>query len=213
MRRIALAIAPLLIASAAEASEADRTINFTRPATGVTAVVLEAGVGDVEITADESASITAFVELSGKKHFWSSERARRAIEEVELSSDLKGGRLSLHLSHAGDGEDRDFGEDWTIHIPHGVAVEIQLGVGDVRVLDIAADTDIEVGVGDVRVEGEHAAFGRLRAECGVGDATLRTPEGREEGHGFIAHSLTSRGPGRAELNAKAGVGDVEIRLH
>jgi len=80
------------------------------------------------------------------------------------------------------------------------------------VLDVAGDVTVEVGVGDVRVEGAQASFGRVHASSGVGDATLRTPQGRESGDGFIGHSISSHGPGQSEIRISAGVGDTEIRL-
>jgi hypothetical protein len=40
----------------------------------------------------------------------------------------------------------------------------------------------------------------------------RAPHGREEGHGFIGHTIDASGPGKSSLDLASGVGDLEIRL-
>ena len=211
MRRVLLVVAALLVAFDAQASERERTFDLDRPAAGVARVVLEVGVGDVEVIADETGRIIAHVEVSADKGWRGSARARRALEALELVSDLKGDALHLRISERRD-DDHNFGEDWTLHVPPGVAIEIEQGVGDLRILDLAAEIDIELGVGDVRIEGEHAAFGPIEGQCGVGDVSLRTPRERTEGSGFIAHSLEAEGPGKASIDVEVGVGEVDIRL-
>jgi hypothetical protein len=211
MRRLPLILTALMVTVNAQASDVERSFDLDRPAAGVTRIVLEVGVGDVEVIADESGRITAHVEVSASKSWRGSARARRELEAMELESELKGEALHLRMSEHGD-DDRHFGEDWTLHVPTGVAIEIEQGVGDLRILDIAAAIEVELGVGDVRIEGEHAAFGSIEGQCGVGDVSLRTPIERTEGSGFIAHTLEAQGPGKAAIDVQVGVGDVDIRL-
>jgi hypothetical protein len=211
MRRFALIATALLLAVPAWADDLERTFDLDRPASGITRIVLEVGVGDVEIVGDESDRITAHVEVSASKGWRGSARARRELEAMQLEAEVKGEALHLRMSEHGEG-DRHFGENWTLHVPAGTALELELGVGDLRVLDLAGTIEIEVGVGDVRVEGEHAAFGEIEGQCGVGDVSLRTPKGRTEGSGFIAHTLEARGPGKSAIDVEVGVGDVDIRL-
>ncbi len=211
MRIIPFILAASVVAINAQASDVQRTFDFDQPATGITRIVLEVGVGDVEIIAEGSSQITAHVEVSAKKGWIGSARAKRELAELQLESEVRGDTLHLRMSEKHD-DDHHFGEDWSIHLPPNVAVKVEQGVGDLRVLDLAADIDAEVGVGNVRIEGEFASFGRIKGSCGVGDASLRSPKGREEGRGFIAHSLSSDGPGKAAIDASAGVGDIDIRL-
>ena len=210
MRRLPLILTVLLVAGTAQAADNERTFDLDRPADGVARVVLEVGVGDVEVLADGSGRITAHVEVSVDKGGRSSERARRRLEELRLESELEGD--TLHLRITGGGGGHRYGEDWTLRVPAAVALELELGVGDLRILDLAAAISVELGVGNVRIEGEHAAFGPIEGQCGVGDVSLRTPKDRTEGRGFIGHSLDARGPGAAAIEVEVGVGDVDIRL-
>ncbi len=211
MRTLPFVLTASLMAINAQASNVERTFDFNQPATGITRVVLEVGVGDVEVIAEDSGHITAHVEVSAKKWWTGSARAKRELEDLRIESEVKGDTLHLRMSEKHD-DDHRFGEDWSLRLPPGIVVKIELGVGDLRVLDLAADIEAEVGVGNVRIEGDFSAFGKISGSSGVGDASLRSPKGREDGSGFIAHSLSSRGPGKASIDASAGVGDIDIRL-
>ncbi len=210
MRRLALAVLALLVAGIAFGEDNTRTLNFSKNAEGIQSVVLEAGVGDVEIVTGQATAVTAEVTLSTSKKSWGASRARRELDALELDAEVKAG--TLHLRVRGDRGDHNYGEDWSIQVPATVSVSVELGVGEVTILDVGGDVEVELGVGDVRIEGDYAAVGRIRGSCGVGDVDLRTPEGRHESEGFVGHSLSASGPGRNEIRVKTGVGDVNIRL-
>ncbi len=212
MRRLLVAlVAPL--AAAAAAGGTVKSLTLTRPATGLATVVVKAGVGEVEVMGDSGQEISVQVELRAKDggFIFGSHQSERDLEDVRLEPRVAGGDLTLELQPDGHG-DRHWSESWTVRIPASLAASVKLGVGDVRVLDVAGDVTVEAGVGDVRVEGEFSSAGDIRATCGVGDASLRTPNGHNEGKGFIGHDLSAHGPGKASIRARAGVGDVTIRL-
>ncbi|MBP7798383.1 MAG: hypothetical protein KA072_07155 [Thermoanaerobaculaceae bacterium] len=207
--RVLRILALCLIVAVPVAAE-ERILDLSRSVEGVTSVVVAAGVGDVEITGGaDNDMLTARVELSPKRGFWGS-RSRRAVERAELQVTAKGDTLTLRISPR-DG-DHSFGEKWTLHLPARLRVSVDLGVGDVTVLDTSGDIKVGLGVGDVRIEGEHSDFGSIRASSGVGDTVLSTPDGREHGDGFVGHSLHQRGPGTSTIEVSIGVGDSMIRL-
>lgn len=198
----------LIVALPAVAQE--RVLDLSRSLEGITTVTIDAGVGEIEVIGDAAdETLTARVELSPRSGFWGS-RSRREVERAELVGTVRGDTLALRVTPRD--EKRGFGEDWVIHLPARIAVDINLGVGDVSVLDTAANIDVDLGVGDVRIEGEHRSFGSIRASAGVGNVTLRSPEGRQSGDGFVGHTLRSRGPGEASISVSVGVGDTDIRL-
>jgi hypothetical protein len=211
VRRLTFFLAVLLFAAVA-AGESLRTLEYSRPAGDLTGVVITAGVGGVEIVADNGTEIRARVEITKKRTgLFGSGPSESEIKALAIDSSVSAGNLALRIKPNTNGE-RDFSERWTVYVPTAFTARIKLGVGDAEVLDVAGDLRAEIGVGNVKVEGLNASFGRVRATCGVGDATLRTPAGRQEGEGFIAHTLSATGPGSAEIHAEVGVGDVTIRL-
>jgi hypothetical protein len=210
MKRHLILVFVFLVAGAAAAGAEHVTLDYSKPAQGITRVVLEAGVGDVEIIGDGSSTVTARVDVSPKgSHFWN--HHDEDLTGLQIESELRGSTLSLRVGHDRH-EDHAWSESWTVHVPNRLAVKVELGVGDTKVLDVAGDVDVEVGVGDISVEGEQSSFGTVHASSGVGNASLRTPQSREDGEGFIAHSLRSSGPGASQIKISAGVGDTEIRL-
>lgn len=213
-RSIAITAITLLAASAVSAGERSRSFTSTTTSDKITEVVLRGGVGEIEIfggggnTVEVSATATA--KRSG---FWGSARMQRTLDEIQLTTDLRGSTLYLSLDlPEEDDDDREIGEEWTIRMPTQLALHVKFGVGEVKVIDVGGDVTIDFGVGDIRIEGNWADYGSIDASCGVGDIDLRSPEGREDGSGFISRSLRSRGPGRSEIDVRAGVGDVTIKL-
>jgi len=58
-----------------------------------------------------------------------------------------------------------------------------------------------------------ARVASVRLDAGVGDATLRTSRGEQEGSGFIGHKVAwKEGPGKAAVKVDCGVGDAEVVL-
>jgi hypothetical protein len=190
------------------AAEEHRVFAVDQPAEGITRLVIDSGVGDIEVVGSDVTAITGSVEVSGKK---SSLRKRNLLEKLEIDARRAGGTLYLEVK--GDEDDHhDWGEEWLLSVPKALALSIDLGVGDVTARDLAGGVEIDLGVGEVEIEGEHGAYGRIHADCGVGDVELRTPEGRQRGDGFIGHKLSTSGPGKATIEVDIGVGEATIRL-
>ncbi len=211
MRRLVLALAAWLAATLA-AGETFKTLTMSRAAEGLASGTVKAGVGDIRIEGDAGNEVVVQVEIKSKAHFLGSDHAvRREAEATQLDARVSGGELTLSLTPEQHG-DPHWTERWIVRVPAAFAASAKLGVGDVRLLDLAGDVRADLGVGDIRIEGNYQSFGDVRAECGVGDAVLRTPSGREQGTGFIGHTLSGRGPGNASIRAQAGVGDVKIFL-
>lgn len=211
MRRLACFLTTLLVGGVA-AGGTVRTLEHSQPAGELTGVTITAGVGEVEVVGDNGNTVRVRVEIKRKHMGWfGSKRSDDEIERLAIESSVSTGDLTLRLKPE-KSDDHDFVENWTVYVPTAFSAQVKLGVGDATVLDVTGDVKAELGVGDVKIEGLHASFGNVRASCGVGDASLRTPAGHEEGEGFIAHSLSATGPGKAEIRAEVGVGDVTIRL-
>jgi len=211
MRPIALALAAFFAATIA-AGETLKTLNMSRPAEGLASLTIKAGVGDVQIEGDATGEVVVQVEVKSKGGFFFSDReSRREAEALQIEARTSGDELSLSLGPEHHGDTR-WAERWTVRVPAAFAASVKLGVGEVAVLDVGGDVKVEIGVGDVRIEGTYQSFGDVHATCGVGDVSLRTPSGRDQGEGFIAHTLSANGPGKATIRAHAGVGDVKIRL-
>jgi len=226
---IIILIAGLGMATTLAASDA-RTLSAEIESASLKAVELEAGVGDIDITVGSSPMIIASVELRPRRGglFSSLKAAEKQVQEATFKPSAIGGTLRLAIT--GIEGDRRFDEEWTLTLPRHLALNIELGVGDIEISNITAGLDLEVGVGDVTVE---VNGGPIEVEVGVGDVTVRGPAAAyrsaeaasgvgdvqiiADGHkiigeGFIAHSAEWQGAGDAAIEAEAGVGDIRIIL-
>lgn len=227
MRTLAAILAVLLAATAQ--ADGTRTLTLEHPAAGLATVDIDTAVGDVDVRGAEVDAVSVRVTLRPKKGwFSSSRRAEKLVAAAEIVPELAGSTLRLRISPAA--RKGAYEASWSVVMPAAAGlrldagvgdvrvtaisggVNVDLGVGDVRLLDVAGDLTVDLGVGDVQVTGEWAAFGSVRADSGVGNSALRTPEGRHQGRGFVGHELAANGPGDARLRVDAGVGDVSIVL-
>ncbi len=209
-----------------------KTLSRTLPAAELAEVVLDSGVGDIEITGrDDAAEVMIDVVLTPRRggFFSSKRRAEQEVEEATLRAEVTGDRLSLGIDP--EGEDRRFEEKWTIVLPARLYVSIDHGVGDVELRGLSGGLEIESGVGDVLAE---VSSGDVRIELGVGDASLRAPadafasaeasggvgdarlsvRGEQiSGSGFVGKSAKWAGEGDFRIEMEVGVGDAHIKLN
>lgn len=226
-----IALAVSLVIAAPVAAGAPRILDSTVTAADVESVRLDAGVGDVEIIANEGApEIAIEVQLKPRRggFFSSLKQAQREVDEAELRIDVSKGILRLEIETSSD--DRHFEETWTIEMPAKLAVSLELGVGDVDVRGLAGrltteigvgdltaervsgDIDIEIGVGDATVRAAAADYGSVDGSGGVGDARLKVHGDKISSSGFVGKSAEWTGNGAHVMEISVGVGDAEVTL-
>lgn len=225
-----LALAGTLLVVAATAGATTRTLEGSQDAARLELVSLEAGVGDITITGTDVDRVEYEVVLKPRRGglFSSMRSAQREVDTATLRADVVGRELRLEVRS--DDDDRRFEERWTIRVPRRLALDLESGVGDVEIRDVAGGIDLEIGVGDASVEavggdvsvevgvgevgvrGIADAYGRVECEGGVGDARLLVRGERVESEGLVGHSAEWRGDGPDEINVEVGVGDAEVTL-
>lgn len=208
------------LASAPE--EVVRTRSF--PAADLGSVLIKAGVGGVTVEAGGGEQLEVEVAL----------RPRRTtglfsplpeVEQLQLSSKLRGDQLILGV------DAKNIEEKWRVRLPARLlsAVEIKLGVGDVRIDAPARRFEVDVGVGDVgikgpggavalrlgtgdaRIESKLGEVGAISGKTGVGSASLHGLESVVRSGG-VGGKVGGTGRGQQPLEARVGVGDLEIIL-
>ena len=109
--------------------------------------------------------------------------------------------------------DDDYREDWKLAIPAGIALDADVGVGEVRIDSLSADIDLDLGVGDVAIEAQARHYGEMHGDVGVGDITLRAVEGRvEESRTMVAMQASWHADGPGSMQIDVGVGDIDVTL-
>jgi hypothetical protein len=233
MKRRVVLIFLFVVAMVVTADAGDtRTLTRSVDAGSFTRLVLDSGIGDVEIiAAPDATEIAIEVVLTPRRggFFSSKHRAEQEVEAAVLSAEIKRDRLQLKITPEAD-DDRRFEENWSITLPASVALKLSHGVGDIDIRGAEAGVDIESGVGEVRVEvgggevsielgvgtavvrGPAAAYASAEGAGGVGDARITARGEKISGAGFVSHSATWKGDGNFHIEVSVGVGDAVITL-
>lgn len=199
-QRIAILVAAILAASpgalyaATAPAQAPQTFTATAPATGLTAVELTVGVGDVSVSAGkaDTVKITVTAEPGGSGHFifnWTTGTSSGPIPaDLHLVTERQGTRLVVRLvggNGAGGGPvivspmgtmgDHNWKGHWSLVVPPRLALSLKGGVGKFSISGIAGGLTAKVGVGDVEAA---LVSGPVDASIGVGkiSADVASPE-------------------------------------
>jgi hypothetical protein len=206
-----LALAAGLFASgAARADVTVRTLTRDLPAAGVGSVAFHGQVGEVQVVGTSGDTIEIEVELECDKG--NDRKCRDSAEKVDLEVRRSGDRVKVEV------------EDWPkiggrlsirarLEVPKHLAIEVDMGVGEVSIEGIEADVEVDTGVGEVTIEGPEAAFRSVNLDAGVGEVELELGGRTVEGSGFVGGHLSWRdGPGEAHIEVDSGVGEIRVIL-
>jgi len=229
-RTLILAAALVAVAGTATAGAETRDLETTHSAQGISRVSIEVAVGDVTVQPSDDGDIHAHVHLTPRRGgFLSSLKSgERQVREAQLEATVDGSQL--HLTIDAPGSDHRFEATWRVEMPVDLALEVNVGVGDIKLHQLAGGCDLnsgvgdvttvlaggglsaQTGVGDVTVEAPEAAVGKVSCSSGVGDVRLRAGDTRLNGEGMVSKELSWTGPGSATFKIEAGVGDIMITL-
>ena len=200
------------------ASAGDRVFEQTLDLDGVKRVLIDGGVGTIDVRASEDDKLHVIVTAEPDDDL-SKKVSEEEMAGIELDVDRSSRRLKLELDLPDGLDVDDVQEKWQVRIPAGVEAELELGVGKLDVegvtggvlisvgvgeinVDIpSGPIEISVGVGNVDVGVSNASIGRVRLDTAVGDARLRVNGERIEGssHFGIGNSVKYKGDGQDEV--------------
>jgi len=209
---------------------AGRTLEATISRGGATTLGLDTAVGDVIISRGSGEDLHVTITLTARKggFFSSLKKSERQVERASLSTERHGTRIDLEIK--GPSEESRFEAKWIVTVPSDLALELDMGVGDLRVSGIEGNIDVDLGVGDVTVKGADgeisidvgvgnialsasaAPFGTVTCSTGVGDVLVTIDDEKHEGEGMISKDLEWKGPGEHSMDLDTGVGDIRVTL-
>lgn len=230
MRQLPLCLILAMACAAPGGADSSRTLDATVHAGAARIVILEAGVGEVEVVATAGDRVQARVELTPRRGglFSSLRRSESDVADAQLEAVARGDEIRLSVSSRS--KDRRFEEHWTVEVPRHLALDLQLGVGEAVVRGLQGEVRADLGVGDLTVEAEGgdvrakvgvgdvdvlapaAPYGPVTCSAGVGSVTLRAGGERLKGGGLLGNELEWRGTGSSRISAEAGVGSVAVEL-
>lgn len=228
-------ISLLLAAPTAMAADDDeREFSASIPVADIETVDLEANVGSVRVTGNDSDSIEVSIRLELEDGWMgSSEQARERLASAKLDQDTSGSRLTLRLDYDRnrDGDD-DLEEHWEIRMPAALAAHLNLNVGEMEVRGLAGgveaevnvgeldinvdkgDVDAEVNVGELSIVSRTSSPGDMELNVNIGDARLLIGGDRVDGKdgNWLGGSIRHDAGGDDDISAESNVGDVRVEI-
>jgi hypothetical protein len=167
-------------------------------------VKLDISVGELDIEVYDGEEIQLDVDIEAQRSWWFGRR--RNVDDIELDIDGRGSSVYIGL------KENNLEQHWRIRLPAKLAVEIEIGVGDVHIEEFSNSLDMEIGVGAVRIDVDDIDYAVIHVSAGVGDATIRGFERRADNErNFISADAYYHGDGEHEIEIEVGVGDVQVR--
>ena len=150
--------------------------------------------GDFRIVRTDDTKIT--VQLSGKK----ADNARDLT--VRFKSSSSGSELRISGGPRNDLQ-------VTIKVPRNTGLFVRMPAGELALEGVSGDKDIELHAGDLTISGNDASdYSRVDASVTAGDLEA-APFG--ESHGGLFRSFHKSGPGKYQLRAHVGAGDLTLQ--
>ena len=229
--RVIVGLVLAMVSVSVFASARDRVFEQTLDLDGVKRVLIDGGVGTMDVRASDDDKLHVIVTAEPDDDL-SRSVSEEEMAGIELDVDRSSRRLKLELDLPGGLDVDDVQEKWQVRIPVGVEAELELGVGQMDVegvtggltvsmgvgelnVDIpSGPIEISVGVGDVDVSVSKASIAKVRLDTTVGDARLRVNGERIEGssHFGIGNSVRYKGDGQDEVEVSVKVGEVKVEL-
>lgn len=208
---LALAAAAALPAIASAAGTEVRSLTGNVSAAGVQRVEVHAPVGELRIEGAATSTVSVRIAVRCDKPV--KPDCRRKAEGLELTASSDGDRVRVKLRGWPKGSNAGLAVTMAVTMPSDLALEGELGVGELVVEGVEAGARLELGVGEMSVEVPAASVRRANLEVGVGEATLVVGGRRIEGKGFLGREIDwTSGRGRHLIDAEVGVGEIEVRL-
>jgi DUF4097 and DUF4098 domain-containing protein YvlB len=213
-----LALAAVLISSAAFASTPEGTFDRTFSVSGAVNLEVQTHSGDIVIHNGPAGSVSIHGKIYAG-HSWLFGSRHVDVSDIEQHPPLRQDGNNIHIDYVST---RDISVDYEITVPAETSIRTRSGSGDQTIAGTHGNVDLQSGSGDVklsRVSGEirmQTGSGNVRAQeisgavrggAGSGDIEVE-----ESGSGDIelhtgSGNVTARGI-RGGLHAEAGSGDI-----
>ena len=172
---------------------------------------LEFPVGELRVIPTDAPHVSFDLKVRCRRT--SDERCEEMANRLILDSDDSGGTLHLKLHKYPQWNNHGMTVIGTLAVPRALAVDIEMGVGELDVSGIEGDIDVELGVGEADIRASRTQASHVSVETGIGDAEIRGGGSGTRSRGFIgSHAVWADGGGRSAVRLHVGVGDATVRL-
>lgn len=212
MKKTALLIlAVLLWAVPASAREVVRSFRQQIPVGSAARIHLDFPVGEIRVEGSDGRQVDLDVQITCDRP---ASRCEDAANGLRLVYNAAGGQLEVKVKDWPHwGGTKGLSVNATIHVPRGLPLSADLGVGSLTIQGIAADVTADLGVGEVHVNLPKEAIGSAAIDTGIGEASLSAGGRHYSSEGLITRQINwDKGTGRGRVKVDCGVGEIHVTL-
>ncbi|MCF2858893.1 hypothetical protein L1286_15510 [Pseudoalteromonas sp. SMS1] len=201
MRKLLWLPLSLSLAWQAQAEQA-HTIKEQFSATPHQTLEISFPVGKLTVETYEGEYIHVEIELRENDQSWFGNTELSAIQ-LEQKQHSKALYLTI--------DEKDVDQVWHIKLPSSLALEAELGVGNINIDTLRNHAEIEVGVGNVKIQSALSDYQSIDLESGVGKTKLTHFAGKSTYEQSMVGSKTKyKGAGQYALEIDVGVGNIKV---
>jgi hypothetical protein len=208
-----LLVAVAALAPAAYAGSMAREISRSFTLEGDQTLRLDLSVGEIRIEGADIDKVEA--ELRIKCRWGNDEDCDRLLEKVELDSRTTSRRLIVEVVSDSSWRKTKLEIEGDFRVPRGVALEVDMGVGELTIEGVTADLSADLGVGELSIRIPATGVGSVALDAGVGEAKLLGAGKYVEGRRSMlvgSEVFWDDGEGKARVRADVGVGEATVYL-
>ena len=214
MRRwMVLLLAIALLAPAARAGSKAREISAEFTLEEGQTLRLDLSVGEINVEGADIDRVQA--ELRVECRWGGDEDCERLLEKVELDSRSTSRRQVIEVISDSSWRKTKLEIEGEFRVPRGVALEVDMGVGELTIEGISADLNADLGVGELTIRIPAAAVRSIGVDAGVGEAKLLGAGTFVAGRRSMligSEVFWDEGEGEARVRADVGVGEATVYL-
>ena len=143
------------------------------------------------------------IDVRSKPRMWIF--GRQSVDDIELEIDRDGNELILGI------DEKNLEQTWRVRIPRNLAINMNIGVGEVKLNQFANDLDVDLGVGEVSVLVDDLEYRSINLSVGVGETTIRGFEhAARSNRELVSDSAHYNGDGEHRMDIEVGVGEASV---
>jgi hypothetical protein len=239
MKRLVPILWLALLPVAVQAADASRILQAVSPAAELKQLTLDAGVGQLKVSASPDDSVHVQVKLEQKSQnflwffHWMSHSTAKAIAQVTLQQQQQDSAITYSLKYPNHLDDSDIKQNWVLQVPARLEMKITMKVGQITVNDIGGGVNASLNVGEMTLNTPHGPMratvnvGQIRATSGstqpgniklsttIGDARLYMKgwNNRDDvHHSGLGSSINVDNKGSDQMDMDVNIGEVSLHI-
>jgi hypothetical protein len=211
MKRLLLSIPLLLAMVSGVAADDFGELTKTFEIEAGQKVRLQLQVADLRLEVADGNQVKADLVVRCRWH----QKCDDVLADVDLVSSSTSRRFVVELQGLSHWQSARVEVEGTLVVPRTSDLEVEIGVGKVKIYGVERNLRVNLGVGKVKIWQPPAAVKAITLEVGVGEATiLSATENVPNRRSFLVGSevFWDQGPGEARIEVDVGVGEVSLWL-